>query len=331
MGRGAGRRDPGTHPPGDDPRRRRVLPDPSDPVFGLAINNDARAYPLRILDWQEMVNDVEGGIPVSLAYCTLCGAGIAYDSRGAAGTVYTFGSSGLLFRSNKLMYDHQTRTLWNQLTGEPVLGPLAAHPVALRLLPVVLTTWADWQEQHPATRVLDPETGYDRPYIPGVPYGRYFSAQDTMFPVWRRSRLLPPKTRVYTLRLDGVPKAYPLDALAARRVVNDVVGRTAVVLVAMRGTVTVTGRREAGSPDRLRGSAVTYSAGGEVRAYRRGRETFAPGPDADTLLDSAGRPWRIAEDALLGPRGIRAPRINGFLAYWFGWYAFFPRTLVYQP
>ena len=304
---------------------------PSDPVFGLAIKGDARAYPLRILDWHEMVNDVVGGVPVSLAYCTLCGAGIAYDSRGAAGVVYTFGSSGLLFRSNKLMYDHQTRTLWNQITGEPVLGPLAAHPVGLGLLPVVLTTWADWRAQHPETRVLDPETGYDRPYVPGVPYGRYFSAPDTMFPVWRRSRLLPPKTRVYTLRLDGVPKAYPLDALTTRRVVNDIVGRTAVVLVATRGIVTVTGRREAGPPDRLRGSAVIYSAGGEVRAYLRGRETYAPGPDADTVVDSAGRRWLIAEDALLGPRGIRALRINGFLAYWFAWYAFFPRTLVYQP
>jgi hypothetical protein len=244
--------------------------------------------------------------------------------------VYTFGSSGLLDRSNKLMYDRETRTLWNQLTGEPVLGPLAARPVALPLLPVVLTTWADWQAQHPRTAVLDPETGYDRPYVAGLPYGRYFSSPDTMFPVWQRSRLLPPKARVYTLRLDGVPKAYPLDALAARRVVNDVVGRTAVVLVAARGTVTVTGRRDGTAPDRLFGG-VTYSAGGEVRAYGRGAQTFVPGPDASTLLDGAGRPWRVTEDALLGPGEFRAPRINGFLAYWFGWYAFFPRTLVYQP
>ena len=304
---------------------------PSDPVFGLAVNGDARAYPLRILDWHEMVNDVVGGLPVALAYCTLCGSGIAYDVRGPAGAVYTFGSSGLLFRSNKLMYDHQTRTLWNQLTGEPVLGPLAAHPVALPLLPVVLTTWADWQVQHPDTRVLDLVTGYNRPYVPGLPYGRYFSGPETMFPVWRRSRLLPPKTRVYTLYLDGVPKAYPLDALAARRVVNDFVGRTAVVLVAARGIVTITARQEPGPPDRLQAGAVTYSAGGEVRAYRRGRETFGPGPDANTLRDSAGRPWRITEEALLGPHGLGAPRTNGFLAYWFGWYAFFPRTLVYQP
>jgi hypothetical protein len=302
----------------------------SDPVFGLAINGDVRAYPARIMDWHEMVNDIVGGIPVALAYCTLCGTGIAYDARGPAGRVYTFGSSGLLLRSNKLMYDRQTRTLWTQLTGEPVIGPLAAHPVALRALPVVVTAWGDWRVQHPETRVLSPATGYDRPYTPGIPYGRYFSSPDTMFPVWRRSRLLPPKMRVYTLYLDGVPKAYPLDALVARRVVNDVVGRTGVVLVAERGLVTVAGRQVPGPPDRLQAGAVTYSAGGEVRVYRRAWETFSPGLDADTLRDSMGRVWRITEDALLGPHGMERPRKSGFLAYWFGWYAFFPRTLVYS-
>ena len=102
------------------------------------------------------------------------------------------------------------------------------------------------------------------------------------------------------------------------------------MLVATRGLVTVRGRGHGGPADRV-GGAVTYTAGGEVRAYGRGAQTFVPGPDADTLLDAAGRPWHITEDYLLGPHGMRAPRINGFLAYWFGWYAFFPRTLVYQP
>ncbi|MHC4104659.1 MAG: DUF3179 domain-containing (seleno)protein, partial [Planctomycetota bacterium] len=90
--------------------------EPREPVFGISINGDSRAYPLCILDWHEMANDVVGGVPISLAYCTLCGAGIAYDGRASDGNIYTFGSSGFLFRSNKLMYDRQTRTLWNQLT-----------------------------------------------------------------------------------------------------------------------------------------------------------------------------------------------------------------------
>jgi len=304
---------------------------PNEPVFGIAIAGDARAYPLRIVDWHEMVNDVVGGTPVSLAYCTLCGTGIAYDGRASDGATYTFGSSGLLYRSNKLMYDRQTHTLWGQLAGEPVLGPLAATSVRLTLRPVVLTTWAAWREEHPDTTVLDIHTGYERPYVPGAPYGRYFASPDPMFPVWRRSRVLPPKARVYALSLNGVPKAYPLDMLVARRVINDTLGGTPVVLIATRGTVTVTGRHEGGAIDRTRAPDVTYDAGGEVRAFARGGERFRVGPKPDVVLDAGGRPWRVTEDSLIGPAGQTAPRVSGFPAYWFGWYAFFPQTLVYPP
>ncbi len=298
--------------------------EPGEPVFGMSIEGDSRAYPLRILDWHEMANDVIGGVPVSLAYCTLCGAGIAYDGRASDGNTYTFGSSGFLFRSNKLMYDRQTRTLWNQLTGEPVLGQLAATDVRLNLLPVVLTTWEEWQAQHPDTVVLDLNTGYSRPYVPGAAYGDYFAAPDTMFPVWQRSQALPPKARVYALNISDVPKAYPIDTLAEEQVVNDAVADTSVVLIATRGSVTVVGQSRRIGP-------VTYSAGGEVRAYSRGAETFRPGPDDNTVVDASGRPWQITEEALVGPNGERALRVNGFLAYWFGWYAFFPHTLLYQP
>ncbi len=304
------------------PAAKATYLEPKEPVFGMSIKGDSRAYPLRIMDWHEMANDVVGGVPVSLAYCTLCGAAIAYDGRAANGVTYTFGSSGFLFRSNKLMYDRQTRTLWNQLTGKPVLGDLVATKVQLRLLPVVLTTWEVWRQQHPDTVVLDLNTGYDRPYVPGAPYGDYFSAQRTMFPVWQRNSLLPTKARIYALHVEGVPKAYPLTALTQKKVVNDTIGQTPVVLVATRGTVTVDGTNR-------RVGRVTYDAGGEVRAYHRGAELFRPGSTPQTVLDTDGRVWRVTEEALIGPSGKMARRVNGHLAYWFGWYSFFPHTLVY--
>ena len=108
--------------------------EPEDVVFGVAINGDYRAYPLRIMDWHEMANDEVGGEPVALAYCTLCGAGVLF-SRRHRGKVLSIGTSGFLMRSNKLMYDRGTFTLWNQLTGEPVLGPLAADPEQARRNP----------------------------------------------------------------------------------------------------------------------------------------------------------------------------------------------------
>jgi len=298
---------------------------PEEPVFGVEINGDARAYPLRIVDNHEMANDVVGGVPISLAYCTLCGAAIAYDGRAPNGETYTFGTSGFLYRSNKLMYDRATRTLWNQLTGRPVLGPLAAdEELQLNVLPVVLSAWEDWLAQHPDTLVLDRDTGVYPPdfYVPGVLYGSYFSSEETMFPVWQRSDRLEDKAFVYTLFLDGVPKAYDVEALAAEEVVNDSVGETAVVLVATQGTVTVDGQ------DRRVG-AVSYTNGGEVRAYERGAFQFTAGPDPYTVLDNDGGRWQVTEGGLEGPDGQFAPRLSGHLAYWFGWYAFFPDTLLY--
>ena len=296
--------------------------EPTEPVFGIALNGEAHAYPLRIIDWHEMANDTVGGVPLSLAYCTLCGAAIAYHGVGSDGVTYDFGSSGFLYRSNKLMYDRQTRSLWNQLTGEPVLGPLVGTGVELELLPVVLTSWAAWQAQHPETLVLDINTGFDRPYEVGAAYGAYFASSGTMFPVWQRSELLATKAQVYALTIDGTPKAYPLDLLTAEGVVNDTVAGQGLVLVARRGIV------EAEGQDRRYGP-INYAAGAEVRAFARDGYTFAPGEALDELVDETGRIWTITETALIGPDGAELPRISGHLAYWFGWFAFFPNTLVY--
>ncbi len=295
---------------------------PQEPVFGISIHGESRAYPLRILDWHEMANDVVGGVPLSLAYCTLCGAGIAFDGRASDGNTYSFGSSGFLFRSNKLMYDRQTRTLWNQLTGEPVLGELVGSDLTLDLLPVVLTTWQDWWDQHPETTVLSLETGHQRLYSPGAAYGGYFASEGTMFPVWLRSDILETKDRIYALRVDGAAKAYPVERLAEEMVVNDFVGDSPVVVIAQRGSVTVNG-------ESIRSGPVTYDAGGEVRAYSRGEEEFSAGLYLDEVLDSEGQVWQVTEEALIGPAGDSLPRLNGHLAYWFGWFSFFPHTEVY--
>jgi hypothetical protein len=288
------------------PADRATYLTPGEPVFGVAIHGDARAYPLRILDWHEMANDVVGGVPVALAYCTLCGAGVLYDAR-AGGRTFSFGSSGFLYESNKLMYDRQTDTLWNQLTGEPVNGPLAESGFVLKRLPVVVTSWARWLGAHPETLALDIKTGYDRNYTPGRAYGKYFASPDLMFPVFRRSQAMPAKTWIYALLVDGAPKAYTLDRLGRERVVNDVLGGKPLVLLA-----------------NTTGPEVQ-----EVRAYESGSFRFAPGDDPLAPRGPDGRPWRATEEALEGPGGERLPRLPGHLAYWFGWFSFYPRTEVY--
>lgn len=291
---------------------------PEEPVFGIALNGEAHAYPLRIIDWHEMANDVVGGVPVSLAYCTLCGAAVAYDGRGSDGTTYDFGSSGFLFRSNKLMYDRQTKTLWNQLTGQPVLGELVGTDVTLDLLPVVLTSWEAWQEQHPETLVLDIETGHNRNYQLGAAYGSYFAGNDTMFPVWQRSDLLETKDQVYAITVNGLPKAYPIELVSEQQVINDTVNDVNLVVIGTRGIVDVVSSRGA-----------EYSAGSEIRVFERGDLAFSATDDPDVVVSADNVEWQITEAELVAADGRTQPRHSGHLAYWYGWYAFFPTTEVY--
>lgn len=279
---------------------------PEEPVFGVEINGEARAYPHRILEWHELVNDVVGGRAVSLVYCTLCRSGILFEAT-VNGKTYTFGNSGLLYRSNKLMYDQQTESLWMSLPGEPVSGALAGSGLRLTKLPVVVTTWEAWRRDHPDTRVLSLDTGYARDYRPGAAYGDYFASPLPMFPVARRDPRLPPKEEVFTLMVNGEAKAYPLAALRREAILNDTVGGELIVL-------------------------VTDAQSGAVRAYERGLRRFRGLDAADQLRAEDGGRWKLTEAALVkeGDRE-RLQRLPGHTAYWFAWFAFYPQTLLYEP
>jgi hypothetical protein len=276
-------------------------------VFGVSLNGETRAYPLRILDWHEMANDVIGGRTISLAYCTLCGAGILYETTLGEGETYTFGSSGLLYRSNKLMYDHQTNTLWSHLHGEPVMGPLVGKKIRLRILPMTLTTWGEWRRRHPATEVLSLETGYRRRYVPGAAYGDYVRSPALMFPVWKKApSSLAPKEWIFALDVDGARKAYPLRALLKKPVVNDVVAGNTVALVTDPASEAV---------------RAYFTSGRRLRSAEKGR-----------LIDEkSGEVFILEEEHLVNAtRTVRLPRAAGHRAYWFGWYAFFPGGEIYK-
>ena len=184
-----------------------------DLVFGIDINGDQRAYPLRIMGWHEMFNETIGGVPVALAYCTLCGSGILFETKVPGRTEpLIFGSSGLLYRSNKLMFDRATDSLWNQFTGEPVSGPLLDSGIKLKVRPVVITSWAEWLREHPKTKVLSLDTGHRRDYRSGVVYAEYFASPDLMFPALVRDESrLKRKDYVFGIRDVGASKAWPLD------------------------------------------------------------------------------------------------------------------------
>ena len=267
-------------------------------VFGVEIAGDARAYPLRILDWHEMFNDVVGGVPVALAYCTLCGSGILYETQVAGRPEpFVFGSSGFLYRSNKLMYDRDTNSLWNQFLGRPVVGPLTGSGIELKIRPVVIATWKDWRERHPNTRVLSLETGFARDYTPGRPYGAYFASPELMFPALVPDGRLQPKDYVFALRSGEHEKAWPISAFEGGRVINDRLGDLAVVLI---------------------GDAATRT----VRAYRAGGRTFEAAAGGPGQLVAGAETWRVEEEALVGEDGERLARLPGHIAYWFAWSGF---------
>ena len=294
----------------DDPKRvpaANAGVGPTEPVFGIAVDGAAMAYPLRILDWHEMANDTVGGVPIALAYCTLCGSGIAYDRRAPDGSTYDFGSSGFLMRSNKLMVDRQTRSLWNQFTGEPVLGPLAGDsPQRLRVLPSVVTSFEAWRERHPQTEVLSAETGHARPYEPGAAYADYFSSPRTMFPVERFDGP-GPKDRIVGVERDGRAKAWPVDALVEQRVVEDQLGPQRLAPWSPRGAaIPVEGRsHRTGRPHR-------YDAGATVRVYGLESPRGFRLDGAGRLVDETGNGWEVTEEALIGPGAERLERIPPF-------------------
>lgn len=264
-----------------------------DLVFGLSVNGDVRAYPLRIMGWHEMFNDVIGGVPLALAYCTLCGSGILFETLVAGrAQPFSFGSSGFLYRSNKLMYDRETLTLWNQFTGEPVVGPLADSGVVLVQRPVVITPWGDWRRANPATQVLSLDTGFQRDYGSGVVYNDYFASPDLMFPALVDQRAQLQKDYVFGIRRFGGAKAWPIEVFDGGRVINDAVAGYPVVLI---------------------GDA----AGRTVRAYGRDQRRFALAENG--LVADDGSQWQITEEALIGPGESRLPREAGHIAYWFAW------------
>ena len=234
------------------------------------------------------------------------------------GETLEFGTSGMLYRSNKLMYDRTTKTLWHQFRGEPVVGPLADSGIRLQVLPLVVTTWGEWLAAHPDTTVLDISTGvyppdsYPPETDPASVYYSYRESAETMFPVWQRSNLLSTKAQVLGISVADQAKAYPLELLRQQPVLNDSLADKELVI-------------------------VTRVEAGAARAYERAAHRFflaqpSSGPgETVVLVDEDGRRWQMEEEALVqvDDPSQRLQRLPSHMAYWFGWYSFYPATQLY--
>lgn len=182
---------------------------PDDRVLGMTRQGIAKAYPIAILNWHEVVNDRFGADSIVVTFCPLCGTGMAF-----LGTVgdraLDFGVSGLLYNSDVLLYDRQTESLWSQVMKTAITGPMKGQ--RLTMTPVTHTSWADWRQRHPDTLVLSPETGYQRDYGRD-PYAGYAQSEQVMFPLRFKDQRFHPKEAVMGVELAGSFKAYPFTEL----------------------------------------------------------------------------------------------------------------------
>ncbi len=183
---------------------------PEDRVMGMTLNGVAKAYPIKILNYHEVVNDDFDGEDVVVSFCPLCGTGMAF-SAGVDGRSTSFGVSGLLYNSDVLLYDRETESLWSQIMAEAVSGPMIG--TRLEHLPASYTTWRDWLARHPNTLVLSTDTGYNRDYD-RAPYAGYEDSEQVWFPVANRDARYHSKELVIGLELDGQVKAYPFAELS---------------------------------------------------------------------------------------------------------------------
>ena len=274
----------------------------TDIVFGLEVNGDARAYPKRILAWHEMFVDTIGGVEIAGVYCTLCGTVIPYKTR-VDGTNYELGTSGFLYRSNKLMYDRATQSLWSTMRGEPVVGPLVDQGIKMEFTSIVTTNWGEWKRRHPDTQVLSLSTGHQRDYGEGVAYREYFATDQLMFNTPYSDARLDNKREVLGLRFPGAPNdqlAIDSEFLKQNPVHTEQIGLQDIVILT--------------------------DASGSHRVYDPKGVTFI-GYDGDrTLEDSDGTIWTLNEDQLSSDDGRQLPRLPAHRAFWFGWHSAFPET-----
>ena len=292
-----------------------------EPVIAFELGGEARAYPLQILTWHEIVNDVVADRPVLITFCPLCNTAIAFD-RTVGGETLEFGVSGFLRKSDLVMFDRKTESWWQQVTGEAIVGELTG--TRLEFLPSSIVSWADFKASFPEGRVLSRETGFRREYGRN-PYVGYddIDSSPFLFSDETDSRLAP-KERVVTVELDGEVRAYPFRHLEANPVVSDSVGGTDIVIFFKPGTASVLdGGTIADSRDVGATAVFESTIDGQALTFRA---------DDGFVDNETGSRWDIFGRATAGALSGKtlAPVISGN-HFWFAWAAFKPETRVWTP
>lgn len=307
----------------DDPKFERVAEidwlAPNEPVLSLTVADETRAYPLQVMAWHEIVNDTIDGVPVAVTFCPLCNSGVAFERR-VGGRLLDFGTSGLLYVDNLVMYDRQTESLWPQLTGQASVGVLTG--TQLNAIPMGVVGWKQFREAHPEALVLTRDTGFVRrygsnPYVwrDDDPHGDLFAD-----PPGGTDGRLPVKERVVGITEGGQSVAVRRSRVIERQVVELTVGGRDLVVWHQPG------QASALDADRFYDGEEVGSVG-VFRPLLDGRRlTFAV--RAGRLVDEqTGSTWNVMGEATSGDlKGGRLPAVVHVDTFWFAWVGFRPDT-----
>jgi hypothetical protein len=279
----------------------------SDLVLGLNINGDIRAYPLQILVWHEIVNDKVGGVPVTVTYCPLCFTNQVFNRTLENGQILEFGTSGKLYNSNLVMYDRTTKSLWSQAMAQGIVGKFAG--IKLERIPFDVAYWKEWKELYPDSKVLSRDGGSARPYG-ADPYGDYYTNGDVLFPVSNSDDRLGLKEIVIGFENNGQCKAYKLQEIENKKVINDQVNGKPIALLSLHPFM--------------------------VRAYDPEVDEqvlkFSFNAKDQNFIDTkTGSAWNFEGKAISGQmKGKQLTRLSFDEGFWFEWVAFHPKTELYQ-
>ncbi len=292
-----------------------------EPGALLDFNGEVRFYPLSILTRHEIVNDRVGDVPVAVTFCPLCNTALTFDRR-VDGEVLRFGVSGLLRNSDLVMWDDRTVSLWQQVTGEGIVGELAG--TRLEVIPTAIVSFGDALDSFPEARSLSRLSGGGGNY--GVnPYAEYSSSERPFLFDGEPDPRYPALSRVVGVTVGDVEKAYPFETLTTERVINDEIDGIGVAVMWGSDTADALDITEIADAQTIgTGIAFDRTVDGQLL-------TFSAAAGADLFADAeTGTTWNLLGQAVDGPlAGTRLETLTHRNEFWFAWAAFFPDGIVH--
>jgi len=293
----------------------------NEPVISLIINGEARAYPLQILIWHEIVNDEFKGQSVMVTFCPLCYTAIAFD-RKLDGKVYSFGVSGMLRHSDMVMFDRQTESWWQQISGEAIVGDLTGK--TLKQFPSQIVSFGQFSKAFPDGTVLSRETGHKREYG-NNPYRGYDDITKTPFLFRGKSdERLKPMEKIIAVEFDSATKAYPHSITRKKRVLYDRIGSTDIVIFHADGAASALDEGQ------ISESKNVGSTGVFIPEIDGQKLTFVY--DKNEFIDEQTKSrWNIFGQAVEGKfKGKELKQIRHGDYFAFAWLVFKPKTEIFS-